>query len=76
LKLRRAVSVPFDNKKFAAMSAKDRISFCRVQAREAREMAALNNAHQLPYLELAEQWDRLAEDILTSGSRERGELRV
>jgi hypothetical protein len=70
------VPVPFDNKVFAAMSAKARISFCRLQAREAREMATLNRAHELSYLELADQWDRLAEDILASGNRERGELRA
>ena len=52
------------------MSDKGRISFCRLQAREARKMAALNNAHQPSYLELAEQWDRLAEDIEASGERE------
>jgi hypothetical protein len=57
-----AVSL-FDFEHWAGLSAPERIRVCRVQARDARRLAALNKANQPAYLKIAEQWDALAAEI-------------
>jgi len=53
----------FDFEHWAGLSAPERIRVCRVEAREARRLAALNNANQHAYLKIAEQWDTLAAEL-------------
>jgi hypothetical protein len=53
----------FDFEQYARLPLPERIRICKFQAREARKLAALNNANQSAYLKFAEQWDTLAGEI-------------
>jgi hypothetical protein len=48
---------------FAGLSVPERARLCRVHARQARQLAALNNHTQRAYLKIAEEWETLAAEI-------------
>ena len=59
---KKPVSV-FGFEHWAGLSVPERIRACRLQADDARKLAALNNANQAAYLKIAEQWDSIAAEV-------------